>query len=186
MAIPEIKKNAEQRMLKTIETLQGDLMKVRTGRAHTGLLEHIQVDYYGSPTPLSQIANLSLIDARTIGVQPWEKKMVAVVEKAIREADLGLNPATQGELIRVPTPALTEERRKEIVKLVKNEGEDAKIAVRNIRRDANEAVKKLLKDKECSEDDDRRAQDEVQKLTDKFVSDIDRILVDKEKEIMTV
>lgn len=186
MSIAEIKLNTEQRMQKSIETLKADLAKVRTGRAHTGILDHIQVDYYGSPTQLTQVANVTLIDARTIGVQPWEKKMIAVVEKAIREADLGLNPATQGDMIRVPTPALTEERRKEMVKLVKNEAEDAKVAVRNIRRDANESLKKLVKDKTCSEDEERRAQDEVQKLTDKFVVEIDKLVVEKEKEVLTV
>ena len=157
MTIADVKKNTEQRMHKSIDTLKANLAKVRTGRAHVGMLDHIMVDYYGNPTQLTQVANVTLVDARTIGVQPWEKKMVAVVEKAIREADLGLNPATQGDLIRVPTPPLTEERRKEMVKLVKSEAEDAKIAVRNIRRDANEALKKLVKDKECSEDDERRA-----------------------------
>jgi len=186
MAVADVKKNTEQRMQKTIEALKMDLAKVRTGRAHTGILDHVQVDYYGNPTQLSQVANVTLIDARTIGVQPWEKKMVAVVEKAIRDADLGLNPATQGDLIRVPTPPLTEERRKEFVKLVKTEGEDAKIAVRNIRRDANEAFKKMLKDKECSEDDERRAQEEVQKLTDKFVAEVDKLVAEKEKELLTV
>ena len=173
-------------MQKTLEALKADLAKVRTGRAHTGILDHVQVDYYGTATQLTQVANVTLIDARTIGVQPWEKKMIAVVEKAIREADLGLNPSTQGDLIRVPTPPLTEERRKEFVKLVKNEGEDAKIAVRNIRRDGNEAFKKMLKDKECSEDDERRMQDDVQKLTDKFVAEIDKMIAEKEKELLTV
>ena len=186
MSIAEVRKNAEQRMQKSIETLKADLAKVRTGRAHTGILDHIQVDYYGNPTQLTQVANVTLIDARTIGVQPWEKKMIAVVEKAIRESDLGLNPATHGDMIRVPTPALTEERRKEMVKLVKNEAEDAKIAVRNIRRDANESLKKLVKDKTCSEDKERRAQDEVQKLTDKFVLEIDKLVAEKEKEVLTV
>lgn len=186
MAVVDVKKNAEQKMQKSIETLKADLAKVRTGRAHTGILDHVMVDYYGSPTNLTQVANVTLIDARTIGVQPWEKKMIAVVEKAIRESDLGLNPSTQGDMIRVPTPPLTEERRKEMVKLVKSEAEDAKIAIRNIRRDGNEALKKLLKDKACSEDDERRAQDEVQKLTDKFVAEVDKIVVDKEKEILTV
>ena len=186
MAVVDVKKNAEQKMQKSIETLKADLAKVRTGRAHTGILDHVMVDYYGSPTNLTQVANVTLIDARTIGVQPWEKKMIAVVEKAIRESDLGLNPSTQGDMIRVPTPPLTEERRKEMVKLVKSEAEDAKIAIRNIRRDGNEALKKLLKDKACSEDDERRAQDEVQKLTDKFVTEVDKIVADKEKEILTV
>jgi len=186
MSIAEVKKNTELRMQKSLETLRADLAKVRTGRAHTGILDHITVEYYGSPTNLSQVANVTLIDARTIGVQPFEKKMIAVVEKAIRESDLGLNPSTQGEMIRVPTPPLTEERRKEMVKLVKGEAEDAKIAIRNIRRDANEGLKKLVKDKECSEDDERRAQDDIQKLTDKSVAEIDKQVVDKEKEILTV
>lgn len=186
MSIAEVKKNTELRMQKSLETLRADLAKVRTGRAHTGILDHITVEYYGSPTNLSQVANVTLIDARTIGVQPFEKKMIAVVEKAIRESDLGLNPSTQGEMIRVPTPPLTEERRKEMVKLVKGEAEDAKIAIRNIRRDANEGLKKLVKDKECSEDDERRAQDEIQKLTDKAVAEIDKQVIDKEKEILTV
>jgi ribosome recycling factor len=166
--------------------LKADLAKVRTGRAHIGILDHVMVEYYGNPTNLTQVANLTLIDARTIGVQPYEKKMGAVIEKAIREADLGLNPSTQGEMIRVPTPPLNEERRREMVKLVKSEAEDAKIAIRNIRRDANESLKKLLKEKACSEDDERRAQDEVQKLTDKFVLEVDKLVVDKEKEVLTV
>ena len=186
MTIADVKKSTEQRMLKSIETLKADLAKVRTGRAHPGILDHVQVDYYGSATQLSQVANVTLIDARTIGVQPYEKKMIAVVEKAIREADLGLNPSTQGDMIRVPTPPLTEERRKEMVKLVKTEADDAKIAVRNIRRDANEGLKKLVKDKACSEDDERRAQDDIQKLTDKFVAEIEKLVVDKEKEVLTV
>ncbi len=186
MSVADIKKNSEQKMQKSIETLKADLIKIRTGRAHTGLLDHVMVDYYGSPTQISQVANLTLLDARTIGVQAWEKKMINVIEKAIRESDLGLNPSTVGDVIRVPTPALTEERRKELVKLTKSEGEGAKIAIRNIRRDANESLKKMLKDKECSEDDERRAQDDVQKLTDKFVAEIDKILADKEKDIMTV
>jgi ribosome recycling factor len=173
-------------MNKSIETLKGDLAKVRTGRAHTGILDHVMVDYYGAPTALTQVANVTLIDARTIGVQPWEKKMLAVIEKAIRESDLGLNPSSFGEMIRVPTPALTEERRKEMVKLCKSEAEDAKIAVRNIRRDANEQLKKLVKDKDISEDEERRAQDDIQKLTDKFVADIDKLVAEKEKEVLTV
>jgi len=186
MTIADVKKNTEQKMQKSIETLKADLAKVRTGRAHTGILDHVMVDYYGTPTQISQVANVTLLDARTIGVQPWEKKLGAAIEKAIRESDLGLNPSSVGDLIRVPTPALTEERRKEMVKLVKTEGEDAKIAVRNIRRDANEGLKKLLKDKAISEDDERRAQDDVQKLTDKFVAEIDKLVVEKEKEVMTV
>jgi ribosome recycling factor len=186
MTVADIKKGAEQKMQRSIEAFKGDLAKIRTGRAHTGLLDHIQVDYYGSPVPISQVANLTLVDARTIGVQPWEKKMVQVVEKAIRESDLGLNPATHGDLIRVPMPALTEERRKELTKIVKSEGETAKVAVRNLRRDANEQLKKLVKDKEISEDDERRAVDDVQKLTDRFVAEIDKLVQTKEAEIMTV
>ena len=182
----EMRGATEQKMLKSVESLKHDLAKIRTGRAHTGLLDHIQVEYYGSMVPLAQVANVGLGDARTITVQPWEKKMISAIEKAIRDADLGLNPSTQGEMIRVPTPPLTEERRKEMVKLVKTEGEDAKIAIRNIRRDANESLKKLLKDKACSEDDERRAQDDVQKLTDKFVSEVDKLLAEKEKEVLTV
>ncbi|GAA0425496.1 ribosome recycling factor [Massilia aurea] len=186
MSLADVKKNAQDRMVKSIETLRADLAKVRTGRAHTGILDHVTVDYYGSPTALPMVANLTLVDARTIGVQPFEKKMLAAIEKAIRDADLGLNPSSQGEMIRVPTPPLTEERRKEMVKLTKSEGEDAKIAVRNIRRDANEALKKMVKDKTASEDDERRSSDEIQKLTDKAVADIDKLLSEKEKEILTV
>ncbi|WP_144112532.1 ribosome recycling factor [Paraburkholderia sp. BCC1886] len=186
MSVADIRKGAEQKMQRSIDAFKNDLSKIRTGRAHTGLLDHIQCDYYGSPVPISQVANLTLIDARTIGVQPWEKKMVQVVEKAIRESDLGLNPATQGDVIRVPMPALTEERRRELTKVVKSEAETAKVAVRNLRRDANEQLKKLVKDKEISEDDERRAGDDVQKLTDKFVAEIDKIVVTKEAEIMTV
>jgi ribosome recycling factor len=186
MAIADIKKNAEQKMQKSLDTLKADLAKVRTGRAHTGLLDHIHVDYYGAPTPLSQIANVTLVDARTIGVQPWEKKMVQVVDKAIRESDLGLNPATSGDMIRVPMPALTEERRRELTKVVRGEGEDAKIAIRNLRRDANNHFKDELKAKTISEDDERRAQDDVQKLTDRNIAEIDRIIAQKEAEIMTV
>ncbi len=186
MTVADVKKTTEQKMQKSIETLKADLSKVRTGRAHVGILDHVMVDYYGTPTAINQVANLTLIDARTIGVQPWEKKMAAAIEKAIRESDLGLNPASVGDLIRVPTPPLTEERRKEMVKLVKTEAEDAKIAIRNIRRDANEGLKKLLKDKAISEDDERRAQDDVQKLTDKFVAEVDKLVGEKEKEVMTV
>ena len=186
MSVADIRKGAEQKMQRSIDAFKNDLSKIRTGRAHTGLLDHIQCDYYGSPVPISQVANLTLIDARTIGVQPGEKKMVQVVEKAIRESDLGLNPATQGDVIRVPMPALTEERRRELTKVVKSEAETAKVAVRNLRRDANEQLKKLVKDKEISEDDERRAGDDVQKLTDKFVTEIDKLVVTKEAEIMTV
>ncbi|TAK91989.1 MAG: ribosome recycling factor [Burkholderiaceae bacterium] len=186
MSIAEIKKNTEQKMQRSLDALKNDLAKVRTGRAHTGLLDHVQVDYYGSLVPISQVANLTMIDARTIGVAPWEKKMVAAVEKAIRESDLGLNPATQGELIRVPMPALTEERRRELTKVVKSEGETAKVAIRNLRRDANNSLKELLKSKEISEDDERRAQDDIQKLTDKSIADVDRMVQQKEADIMTV
>ena len=184
--ITEIRKDAEQRMHKSLDALRADLGKIRTGRAHTGLLDHVMVDYYGSPTLVTQVANVTLIDARTIGVQPWEKSMVGKVERAIRDADLGLNPATNGEIIRVPMPMLTEERRRDLIKLVKSEGEDAKIAVRNIRRDANNSMKELLKKKEVSEDDDRRVQDEIQKLTDRFVAEIDQMLVAKEVDLMAV
>ncbi|MCA1855458.1 ribosome recycling factor [Massilia oculi] len=186
MSLADVKKNAQDRMAKSIETLRANLAKVRTGRAHAGILDSVMVEYYGSPVPLSQVANLTLIDARTIGVAPFEKKMANTIEKAIRDSDLGLNPSSQGDTIRVPTPPLTEERRKEMVKLTKSEGEDAKIAVRNIRRDANEAVKKMVKDKTASEDDERRSSDEIQKLTDKFVAEIDKLLAEKEKDIMTV
>jgi len=186
MTIQELRTSTEQKMTKSLDNLKTGLSKVRTGRAHPGLLEHITVDYYGSPTPLSQVANLSLVDARTIGVSPYEKKMVAVVEKAIRESDLGLNPANSGDLIRVPMPPLTEERRRELTKVVKSEGEDCKVAIRNIRRDANEQLKKMVKDKLISEDEERRAQEDTQKLTDRFVADIDKILAQKEAEIMTV
>jgi ribosome recycling factor len=182
----EVIAGAEERMKKAIANLQREFQTIRTGRANPALLDRIEVDYYGSPTHISQVANVTLIDARTIGVQPWEKKMLNVIEKAIRESDLGLNPASQGDLIRVPTPPLTEERRKEMVKLVKTEGEDAKIAIRNIRRDANEGLKKMLKDKDISEDDERRAQDDIQKLTDKFVAEVDKLLAEKEKEVLTV
>jgi ribosome recycling factor len=184
--ISDVKKSAEDKMAKSVEALKVDLGKVRTGRAHTGLLDHIHVDYYGSSMPLSQVANITLADPRTIGVTPWEKKMIPVVEKAIRDSDLGLNPATSGEMIRVPMPALTEERRKELIKVVHKEAEAAKIAVRNVRRDANEQLKKLLKDKQCSEDDERRAHDELQKLTDRFVADIDRLLQAKEADLMAI
>ena len=182
----EISKATEQKMVKSLESLQLAYTKIRTGRAHSGLLEHIQVDYYGTPTSLSQVASLTLVDSRTIGVTPWEKKMVAVVEKAIRESGLGLNPATSGVLIRVPMPALTEERRRELTKLVRSEAEDAKIAVRNIRRDAIEQFKKLTKDKLISEDDERRGHEDTQKLTDRFVADIDKLSSQKEAEVMTV
>jgi len=184
--INDVKKSAEQKMGKSVEALKADLGKVRTGRAHTGLLDHIQVDYYGTMMPLAQVANVTLVDARTIGVQPWEKKMIPVVEKAIRDSDLGLNPATSGDVIRIPMPALTEERRRELTKVVHKDAENARIAVRNIRRDANEHLKKLLKDKQCSEDDERHAQQDVQKLTDRFIAEIDKILHAKEADLMAV
>ncbi|BDB24422.1 ribosome-recycling factor [Cupriavidus sp. TA19] len=186
MSVADTKKSVEQKMQKSIEAFKADLAKIRTGRAHTGLLDHVQVDYYGSMVPISQVASVGLADARTITVQPWEKKMVGTVEKAIRDCDLGLNPATMGDVIRVPMPALTEERRKELTKVVKSEAEGAKVAVRNLRRDANEQFKKLVKDKTISEDDDRRGQEDVQKLTDKYVAEIDKMVAEKEKEIMTV
>jgi ribosome recycling factor len=186
MAIAEIRKSTEQKMHKSIESLKADLAKVRTGRAHTGLLDHIQVEYYGSMVPLSQVAGIGLGDARTITVQPWEKKMLPVIEKAIRESDLGLNPASQGDTLRVPMPSLTEERRRELAKVIKQEGENARVAVRNLRRDANQGLKDLLKKKDVSEDEERRAQDEIQKLTDRCVADIDKLVAEKEKEIMTV
>jgi ribosome recycling factor len=184
--IADIKKNTEQRMNKSLDTLKADFGKVRTGRAHTGILEHVTVDYYGNPTPIGQVANLTLIDARTIGVQPFEKNLVAAVEKAIRDADLGLNPATNGNIIRVPMPALTEERRRDLIKVVKGEAENARVAVRNVRRDANEQLKKLLKEKSVSEDEERRAQDDVQKLTDRFIAEIEKALHAKEADLMAV
>ena len=184
--IADVKKTAEQKMHKSLEALKTDLGKVRTGRAHTGILDHITVDYYGTQMPLNQVANLTLIDARTIGISPWEKKMGAVIEKSIRDSDLGLNPSSQGDLIRVPMPALTEERRRELIKVVKGEGENAKVAVRNLRRDANHHLKDLLKEKAVSEDDERRAQDEIQKLTDKFIAEIDKLLATKENDLMAV
>jgi ribosome recycling factor len=186
MSANEIKKNTEQKMTKSIESLKSNLQKIRTGRAHPGILEQINVDYYGNPTPLAQVANLGLADARTLTVQPWEKNMMGAVEKAIRESDLGLNPATQGNIIRVPMPALTEERRKELTKVVRTEGENAKIAVRNLRRDANESVKKLVKDKLASEDDQKRAEADIQKVTDSRISEIDKLIASKEQEIMAV
>lgn len=184
--IADIKKTAEQKMTKSVETLKSDLSKVRTGRAHTGLLDHIHVDYYGARMPLSQVANLTLADARTVQIQPWEKKMVPVIEKAIRDSDLGVNPATSGDVIRVPMPPLTEERRKELIKVVRHEAENARVAVRNIRRDANEHLKKLLKDHAVAEDDERRAQDDVQKLTDRYIVEIDKVLATKEADLMAI
>ena len=184
--LADIKPNAEQKMLKSLDALKNDLSKVRTGRAHTGLLDHVMVEYYGSMVSVNQVANISLGDARTINVQPYEKPMIGKVEKAIRDGDLGLNPATNGDLIRVPMPMLTEERRKDLIKVVRTEGEAAKVAMRNIRRDANDALKKLIKDKEISEDDERRAQDEVQKITDKYIAEIDKLLQLKEADLMAV
>jgi ribosome recycling factor len=184
--IAELKKTTEQKMQKSLEALKLDLGKVRTGRAHTGILDHVQVEYYGSYVPIGQVANVTLIDSRTIGVQPWEKPMIAKVEKAIRDSDLGLNPSTQGDLIRVPMPMLTEERRKELIKVVKHEGENAKVAIRNLRRDAIAHLKEALKKHGLSEDDERRAQDDIQKLTDKYVAEVDKALVEKEKDLMAI
>jgi ribosome recycling factor len=186
MSLSEVRKSAESRMGKSIETLKTGLSKIRTGRAHAGILDHVMVEYYGSPVPVSQVANVNLVDARNISVQVWEKNMAGPVEKAIRESDLGLNPISMGDNIRVPMPALTEERRRDLTKVVRTEGEDAKIAVRNLRRDANDTLKKLVKDKEISEDDERRMQDDIQKLTDKHVAEIDKLVAQKEAEIMTV
>ena len=184
--LEDIKKTADQKMQKSLEALKNDLAKVRTGRAHAGLLDHVMVEYYGSMVAVNQVANVNLGDSRTINVQPYEKNMIAKVEKAIRDADLGLNPATNGDLIRVPMPMLTEERRRDLTKIVRNEAEGAKVAIRNVRRDANDTLKKLLKDKEISEDDERRAQDEVQKLTDKAVIEVDKLLQIKETDLMAV
>jgi ribosome recycling factor len=186
MDVNQIKKATEEKMKKSVDALKTDLAKVRTGRAHTGLLDHVKVDYYGNETPLSQVANITLVDSRTIGVQPWEKKMAPAIEKAIRDADLGLNPATQGDVVRVPMPPLTEERRKELIKVVKHEGENAKVAIRNLRRDANHHLKELLKNKAIPEDQERRTQDEVQKLTDRYVAEVDKLLHQKEADLMQV
>ena len=186
MSIAEVKKATEKKMQKSIEALKTDLAKVRTGRAHTGLLDHVQVEYYGSPVPINTVANVTLIDARTLGVQPWEKNMAAKVERAIRDCDLGLNPAAQGDLIRVPMPPLTEERRRDLIKVVKGEAEGAKVAIRNLRRDAIATLKEMLKNKECSEDDEHRAQDDVQKLTDRTVAEIEKLVHSKEAEILAV
>ncbi|UTH73464.1 ribosome recycling factor [Chromobacterium sp. IIBBL 290-4] len=184
--INDIKKSAEQKMQKSLEAFKNDLGKVRTGRAHTGILDHVMVDYYGSDVPVNQVANVTLIDARTIGVQPWEKPMLAKIEKAIRDSDLGLNPASMGEIIRVPMPMLTEERRKDLIKVVRGEAEGARVAVRNIRRDSNTDFKNLLKDKAITEDDERRGQDEIQKLTDKYIAEIDKMLAAKEADLLAV
>lgn len=184
--IPEIKKTAEQKMKKSLESLRADLAKVRTGRAHPGILDHVMVDYYGTSTAIPGVANVTLIDARTIGVTPWEKKMTSTIEKAIRDSDLGLNPSTTGDIVRVPMPILTEERRRDLTKIVKGEGENARVAVRNVRRDANTQLKDLLKKKSIAEDDERRAQDEIQKLTDRHIADIDKALQVKEAELMAI
>lgn len=186
MSIQDIKKQASEKMAKSVETLKHDLAKVRTGRAHTGLIDHIRVDYYGTEVPVSQVANVTLADARTISIQPFEKKMVQAVERAIRDSDIGVNPATSGDVIRVPMPALTEERRRELTKIVRHEGENAKVAVRNIRRDAITHLKDLLKKSEVGEDQEKRAQDEVQKMTDKAITDIDKLIAEKEKDLMAV
>jgi len=186
MSINDIKKQATDKMAKSVESLKNDLAKIRTGRAHTGIIDHLRVDYYGSEMPINQVANVTLSDARTISIQPFEKKMVQVVEKAIRDSDLGVNPATSGDVIRVPMPPLTEERRKELTKIVKHEGENSKVAVRNVRRDAIQHLKDLLKNGEVGEDQEKRAQDEVQKLTDKSIADIDKLVAEKEKDLMAV
>jgi ribosome recycling factor len=186
MVIAELKKTTDQKMDKSVQAFKADLGKVRTGRAHTGILDHVMVDYYGTPTPINQVAKVTLIDSRNIGVTPFEKKMTQAIEKAIRDSDLGLNPATQGETVRVPMPPLTEERRRELIKVVRHEAENARVAVRNLRRDAIHQLKDALKKHEVSENDERRAQDEVQKMTDRHVADIDKLLQEKEKELMAV
>ena len=184
--IADIRKAAEQKMRKTVEALKTDLAKIRTGRAHAGILDHIRVDYYGTPTPIPQVSNVSLLDARTISVSPWDKKMAPAIEKAIRDADLGLNPASMGETVRVPMPALTEERRKELIKVVRHEAENARVAVRNVRRDAIHHLKDLIKQKQAAEDEERRAQDDIQMLTDRAIADIDKLLQQKEADLMAV
>jgi len=184
--ISELKKTIEHKMQRSLEVLKNDLIKIRTGRAHTGLLDHIQVEYYGNMVPINQVANVTLIDARTIGVQPWEKQMVVKVEKAIRDSDIGVNPVNVGEIIRVPMPALTEERRRELTKIVRHEGEAAKVALRNLRRDANQHLKDGVKDKTIPEDEERRAEESIQKLTDHYVAEIDKLLVQKEQELMQI
>ena len=184
--IPEIKKTTEAKMQKSIEALRTDLAKIRTGRAHTGILDHVTVDYYGTPTPIPQVGNVTLLDARTIAVTPWEKKMMGAIEKAIRDSDLGLNPSTQGDLVRVPMPPLTEERRRDLIKVVKHEAENARVAIRNLRRDANNALKDLLKQKAVSEDEERRAQDEIQKLTDRYIAEVDKVVAAKEQDLLAV
>jgi ribosome recycling factor len=184
--INDIKQTAEDKMKKSVEALKTEFSKVRTGRAHAGILDHVKVDYYGSPMPINQVANITVLDAHALGVQPWEKGMGAKIEKAIRDSDLGLNPAAMGDLVRVPIPPMTEERRKDLVKVVRGEAEGGKVAVRNIRRDAIAHLKELLKEKEISEDDERRAQDDIQKLTDKYIAEMDKVLAEKEKDLMAV
>jgi ribosome recycling factor len=186
MSIAEVKRTAEQKMARSVETLKNDFQKVRTGRAHTGLLDHVMVDYYGSLLPIGQCANVTLGDARTINVQPWEKKLVPVIEKAIRDSDLGLNPATSGEIIRVPMPPLTEERRRDLIKVVRHEAEEARVAIRNVRREANEHLKRMLKAHEVSEDDERRALEDLQKLTDKSIAEVDMVLHAKEQDLLAI
>lgn len=184
--IAELKKTTEHKMQKSLEALKADLGKVRTGRAHTGLLDHIHVDYYGNQMPINQVANVTLLDARTIGVSPWEKKMLPAIEKAIRDSDLGLNPAAMGDMLRIPMPPLTEERRRDLIKVVRHEAENARVAVRNLRRDANHALKDAVKHKTISEDEERRAEEEVQKLTDRYIAEIDKALAAKEADLMAV
>src|SRR5512145_2162994 len=186
MNAADVRKTAEQKMHKSVEALRQDLTKVRTGRAHAGLLDHVLVDYYGNPTPIPQIGSVSVMDARTLAVTPWEKKLLSTVEKAIRDSDLGLNPASDGERVRVPMPPLTEERRRDLIKVVRHEAENARVAVRNVRRDANHHLKEMLKKKEIPEDQERRAQDEVQKLTDRHIAEIDKVLQQKEADLMAV
>ena len=184
--IADVKKNAEAKMKKSLEALKNDLAKVRTGRAHTGLLDHVTVDYYGTPTPVPQVGNVTLLDARTIGVTPWDKKLGPAIEKAIRDSDLGLNPASMGDMVRVPMPALTEERRKDLIKVVHKEAENARVAVRNVRRDAIHQLKDLLKQKKAAEDEERRAEDDVQKLTDRYIGEIEKALQTKETDLMAI
>ena len=184
--IPDLKKNTEAKMHRSVEAFKADLSKVRTGRAHSGILDHVTVDYYGTQTPINQVAKVSLIDGRTIGVAPFEKKLAQAIEKAIRESNLGLNPAAAGDMIRVPMPSLTEERRKELAKVVHKEAESAKVSVRNVRRDSIHALKEALKEKKISENDERRAADDMQKLTDRHIAEIDRLLAQKEAELMAV
>jgi len=184
--IADVKNTAEQKMKKTVDALRQDLAKIRTGRAHAGVLDHVMVDYYGTPTPIPQVASVSLVDARTLGVSPWEKQLTGAIEKAIRDSGLGLNPAATGEIVRVPMPALTEERRRDLIKVVKHEGENARVAIRNIRRDANGHLKELLKQKKVAEDEERRAQDDVQKLTDRHIAEVEKVLQAKEADLLAI